>query len=260
MYTHRILSMVPKKNTTAKAELLKKIHKQRQPKIRVPIVPPFGPTGCDITQWQSYASQIRAHFESGGLERDIPGGVVSWADSPVPSQPKRNLNFLLAALNHSNTRVLNVQEPWATMIATSRKDFENRPDKFPQGGGWMVIVASKVKYSAPEWTYRLGDIRRRLAWSGVDDSCVFTQKDLQETEQCAIAVAKVVSVDNRLCSLELKQSIWNNGDAFAWKIVEVHKLIEPVFFGNGTLGKPYFKNCPSAFKDNVRHQISRLAV
>lgn len=238
--------------------LVKQIRKKRQPKVRVPIVPPFGPRDCDLKNWRSYASQIRVHFESGGLERDVPGGIESWGGaSPALPQPKRTLAYLTAALDHSNTRVINVQEPWATML-TECKDFENRSDAFPRGGGWMVIVASKVNYSAPEWKYRMDDIRRRMLWSGIAEPFVFTQRELQKTEQCAIAVAKVVSVDNRLCSLEMKQSIWNNGDMFAWNIVEVHKLIEPVFFGNGTLGKPYFKKCSSVFQDNVRHQISRL--
>jgi hypothetical protein len=130
------------------------------------------------------------------------------------------------------------------------------------GGGWIVIVASKVNYSGVEWNYRMDDIRRRMAWSGWTDAPPkFQQNELAKTGQHAIAVAKVRSVNNwnGADTLDAKQSIWNNGDAFAWKITEVHALPEPVFYGNGTLGKPYFARCSSIFKNQLRHQLGRLA-
>jgi len=241
-------------------------------KIRIPIVPAFGPTGCDAEQWAEYARHLRIHFESGGCEHTIPGGIQSWASTPYELLPdsksrRRPLGYLMSALGHSNTRVVNIQEPWASMIAKGGrltkvpKDFENRPDAFPQGGGWMVIVASKVNYSGPEWQARLDDIRRRLAWSGSSERIVFKQSDLARTEQHALGVAKVVSVNNwdGIQPASMKTSIWNNGDAHAWKITEVHELPVPVFYGNGSLGKPYFKNCSDVFKSQVKHQLSRVA-
>lgn len=253
---------IAKSTTAAKAP--------RAPKARVPIVPAFGPAGCDLEQWNDYARQLRMHFESGGSERDVPGGIRSWA--PAPSSPPSSLSStprtrseLMSALDSRNTRVINIQEPWATMIAKHGKDVENRCDPFPMGGGWMVVVASKVNYSGLEWEARLGDIRRRMLWSGRTDPPptlpAFHQSELAKTAQHAIAVAKVRSVNNwsGTDTLAAKQSIWNNGDAFAWKITEVHALPEPVFFGNGTLGKPYLYGCNPTFKDQLRHQLGRLA-
>lgn len=247
------------KKTISKSQRLLK-----SPKPRVPIVPAFGPPGCDFEQWNEYARQIRLHFEAGGLERDVPGGILSWSPALSPPSPRvpRTHAQLMAALDHANTRVINVQEPWATMIAKHGKDIENRPDPFPLGGGWMVIVSSKVNYSGVEWNHRMDDIRRRMVWSGRKNAPpMFHQNELVKTGQHAIAIAKVRSVNNwnGTDTIGTKQSVWNNGDAFAWKITEVHALPEPVFYGNGTLGKPYLSRCSATFKDQLRHQLGRLA-
>ena len=236
-------------------------------KKRTPVIPPFGPRGCHLAKWQSYTDTLRAHLEAGGHAEYIGGGgEFAQAPAQTASICSRTGAGLLAALDDANTRVINIQEPWATMIATGRKDFENRPDAFPKGGGWMVVVASKLNYSAPEWDHRQADIRRRLRWSGSIDAPAFeqaelTQAELKRFEQHALALAKVVSIDNWHGDhpLHERQSIWNNGDAHAWRITEVHKLIDPVFFGNGTLGKPYFKNCAPCFQLQVRDQLLRLA-
>jgi hypothetical protein len=120
-------------------------------------------------------------------------------------------------------------------------------------------VSSKAKYSKPEWQYRNADIARRLRWSAVAEKISYSQEQVRADDQHAIAVAKVTSLNNATASLEAKQSIWNNGDAFAWRIDEVHPLPNPVYYGGGSLGKPYLKRCNPTFKDQVCHQLLRNA-
>ena len=235
------------------------------PKERIPIIPAFGPAGCDPDEWKEYARHARIHLESGGSKWELPLGAHPWAEIPslrIVEPRQRTQAQLNAALDHTNTRVINIQAPWGEMIVNGYKDFENRPDAFPDSGGWMIIVTSKVKYSHAEWDFRNEDIARRLKWSGATETLRFSQAELRRTEQHAIGIAKVVSVNNWNGDYphSMKQSIWNNGDGFAWKVVEVHKFLDPVFYGNGQLGKPYFKKCSDVFKSQVRHQVSRLAV
>lgn len=231
---------------------------KHQKKVREVIVPAFGPRGCDFGAWGDYARHARIAFEEGCGEATVGAWKAAGELRSVKKRP-RSAAQLEAALSHPNTRVVNIQAPWSQLICDGIKDVENRPDEFPQGGGWMVIVSSKANFSKPEWDYRNADIARRLKWSGVADKVAISQDNVRADDQHAIAVAKVTSLNNSTDSLDAKQSIWNNGDAFAWKISEVHPLPNPVYFGNGTLGKPYFSRCDPVFKQHVRHQLLRNA-
>jgi hypothetical protein len=235
------------------------MHAKRQKKVREVIVPAFGPRGVELAGWSEYARQTRSAFKENGGEMGV-GPYLSYR-SKLRSVKKRNRSAaqLKAALTHPNTRVVNVQAPWGQIIRDGVKDMENRPDDFPKGGGWMVIVSSKTNFSKPEWQYRNADIARRLRWSAVVEKVSYSQEQVQADDQHAIAVAKVTSLNNATASLEAKQSIWNNGDAFAWRIDEVYPLPNPVYYGSGSLGKPYFKRCNPTFKDQVCHQLLRNA-
>lgn len=232
---------------------------KRQRVTREVLVPAFGPRGCAVRAWEDYARQARIAFENGGNGEVTVG---PWSNSATLRHVKkrsRTAEELSAALAHPNTRVVNVQAPWGQLIRDGVKDIENRKDEFPKGKGWMVIVSSKTNFSNPEWQHRNNDIARRLKWAGVDEKVKYSQETVKTEDQRAIAVARVTSLNNSTAPMESKQSIWNNGDAFAWKIEEIHPLPNPVYFGNGTLGKPYFKGCDPTFKQQVRHQLLRNA-
>jgi hypothetical protein len=233
------------------------MHSKRQKKVRDVLVPRFGPRGCDVDAWTDYAQHARIAFEEGNGD----AVVGAWSDTTLRHVKKRprTADHLAAALAHRNTRVINVQAPWGQAIRDGTKDVENRPDEFPCGGGWMVIVSSKANFSKPEWNHRNSDIARRLKWAGVSDKVFYSQDQIKVDDQRAIAVAKVTSLNNCTAALEAKQSIWNNGDAYAWRIDEVYPLPTPVYYGGGSLGKPYFSRCNQTFKDQVRHQLLRNA-
>ena len=232
---------------------------KRQKKVRDVIVPWFGPNGADLASWADYARHARIAFEEGGGKMTVGPWVSCVRELRSVEKRQRSAAQLEAALKHPNTRVINIQAPWCQLIRDGVKDVENRSEEFPQGTGWMVIVSSKANFSKPEWQHRNADIARRLKWSGVVDKVAFSQEQVRADDQRAVAVAKVTSLNNYTASLKAKQSIWNNGDAFAWRIDEVHPLPNPVYFGNGTLGRPYFSRCDPTFRQQVRHQLLRNA-
>ena len=190
----------------------KLISKTRAPKQRPVVVPAFGPKGCDIHSWTDFRNEFVVHCDVGGTEAEFPNCMDAWSELPDASRVRprpRTAQELAEVLEQANTRVINIQEPWATLIAEGEKDIENRSDEFPKGGGWMVVVASKVNYSKPEWQSRLADVSRRMRWAGNSSVRTFTQHELAATGQHAIAVARVQAINNwSSTGMTAKQSIW----------------------------------------------------
>ena len=218
-----------------------------------PIVPPFGPAGCDPEAWKLEVARLEAIWS---LKGEWPAGTVRPFPNPsgrldrVPHTLQAS-GDLIDALNHPSCKFFNVQEPWASLIAAGVKCVENRKnaymaDKHP--GGWAVIVASKSNYTKRDWASRVRDYENRLAWSGQTMEVQIQSQEMYNatTAQHAVALVRIECVSNHTISdhkqvsegtEEQKQSIWNNGDDYAWLIREVFKFPTPVPTNqNGTLG------------------------
>lgn len=241
------------------------VKKRQPPKTGSFILPKYGPKHGNPEEWDLYRS---THVHSAD-----PMGIPVASSTAVPcaiSVPPRSsdLGQIISGLRDPKTMIVNVREPWCSMIAAGIKDIENRPDALPCE--WVVFVASKVNYSRLYWCNCFKDIRRRLTWNGIDGaSPQFPDfEGAQEvyklnTSQRALCLARVKSLENESADPDERRSIWNNGEKFAWKILEVVKFPEPVFFGRGTLGKRYL-NGPTfgrpEFVDELEQQIRRVVV
>lgn len=228
-----------------------KASRRRQP--RAVVFPPFGPAGACPDEWEAYVKKNAGKSDVAAFEPPQRAVDVECPPATLPTRAWRD------GMSDPSTRVVNVQEPWASLLARGVKDVENRSRRYP--GTFLVLVSSKPSFSAPEWAHRVEDARRRVAWHEAvhptppsPTSPVEGRQELYvATAQHALALLRVESVCNASASLRAKQSIWNNGDAFAWRVTHVRRLLPPVFVGAGSLGLPYL-NRPA--KDGLRAAIA----
>lgn len=224
----------------------------------MPLIPPYGPRGSDLVAWKRQKERLTNLWNENGAWE--PDDIVAMETDEVDKVPEKKSSpeVVLEALDSLNTVYFNVQEPWASLIAEGVKCVENRPNALLRGDApkdaadeaierWAVVIASKPdSLSANEMRKRNEDYERRLKWSGQKRVVtVKTAKEYsKETSQRAVAFVRIRSIENKVDQL-LTQSIWNNGDKFAWIIEEVVKLETPVFKGGGSLSVCYL-NRPSA--------------
>ena len=137
------------------------------------------------------------------------------------------------------TRVVNVQQPWADLLADGVKTTENRSTPLPWNARYMLIQASKCNFNNAEWARRMEQVNTRCAALHLPEYTK-TQADLSADDQCIIALAKVTCVNNH--DLAVKD-VWNTNDKFAWQIDEVIRFKTPIPFGKGSLSVRHFLNC-----------------
>ena len=223
----------------------------------MPLIPPYGPRGSDLAVWKKEKERLTMLWNKNGAWE--PKDIVAMETDVVDKVPDAtsSLKVVLEALDSLDTVYFNVQEPWASLIAEGVKCVENRPNALLRGDApkdaadeaierWAIVIASKPDNLTPnEMRKRNADYERRLKWSGQER--VVTVKSAKEysneTSQCAVAFVRIRSIENKVDQLPT-QSIWNNGDKFAWIIQEVFKLEEPVLKGAGSLSVCYL-NRPS---------------
>lgn len=124
------------------------------------------PYGVSIEEWKLYKTTVRRV----GFKRARP---------PRPELPiGRSVSVAPLTKNvamhvdHPNTRILNVQQPWASLIAWGVKNIENRSSEFAHAGGtdeeettWVAILASSHSFTKKEWQRRMLDVQRRIHWN-----------------------------------------------------------------------------------------------
>ena len=232
----------------------------------MPMIPPYGPKRCDAELWQNEKSKLKALWEKNGQwqDADIVSMAHATAVDAVP-KPRTELKAVLESLHDDTTVFFNVQEPWASLIAAGVKCVENRPNAFPARAKWAVIIASKPAMSEAEMQRRREDYRRRLKWSGQTE--VVPVKQISEyretTSQCAVAYARIESFSGAHFEIN---SIWCNGDEYAWTIKEVVKLKRPVYKGPGVLSVCYLNKSavlkaskmPTRTAEEVEHRERAL--
>ena len=198
------------------------------------------PSGVDGREWVAYKATVRAV----GFARARPPRPALPVGRGVPPSTTSRVE-VAEWVNHANTRCVNVKQPWATLIALGLKDVENRSQRLPHNSDhepycWVAIVASAVDPSkdARQWGALLRDVDRRVWWNGgydaVDLPTVPREKRAYPS-QSVVAMAKLAcsAPKARGAAFAGKQSVWNNGDTYAWEVLEVHPLARPVWFGNG---------------------------
>ena len=230
----------------------------------MPLIPPYGPRGSDSAAWKVEIERLTASWNTNGAwaaEDTVP--VLTRTVDAVPESTS-SLQALLEGLASPDTIYVNIQEPWASLIAAGVKCVENRPNALPPKVKWAVLIASKPCMSEAEMERRKGDYKRRLRWSGQQErvSVKRPREYLATTSQCAVAFVKIKSAANEDGA---HQSIWNNGDKYAWIIEEAVQFGDPVFKGDGVLGISYL-NRPqgdpdkeakmNAFRQELREQLA----
>ena len=196
-------------------------------------VPPYAPLGVDVDTWAAFAAKVNAR-QLDPLTTDVSGAPPPAPGRIPPLETRDPIDALREAIASPNTRVVNVRLPEADLFPIKR--IENRSIPFPEGGGWAFVVASKIA-SPAEYNRRVADARRRCAWEGshFDVSLLRPTAELNDFRaQRIVALVKFESVANADAGDE-KQSVWNNGDKFAWVVKEHYKFCEPVWYGTGCL-------------------------
>lgn len=197
------------------------------------------PSGVPHAAWQAYQATVRAvGFARARAPRpQLPVG----RGTPPCSTPVERVAQMI---DHPNTRCVNVQQPWATLLALGLKDVENRSQPLPHNPGedhcWVAIVASAVdpRKGLRAWEERMRDVDRRIFWNNgfeSPDLPVVPREKAAYPSQSVVALAKMRCSPRKPSHAPFvgKQSVWNNGDAFAWEVLEVFPLARPVFFGAG---------------------------
>lgn len=216
------------------------------------------PTGMSTLSWTGYQFTVRTH----GFARARAPRPPLPIGRGVPA-PTHTATEVAHVLDHPNTRCVNIKQPWATLIAQGLKDVENRTTRLVHNGGgdefcWVAIVASAhdpIK-DATQWRAKMRDVERRIYWNnGFDavDLPVVSHDKADYPSQSVVAVAKMACSDPKPADAAWtgKQSVWNNGDTYAWEVLEVHPLARPVWFGKGFQSPAVFLT-PSA--GDVEHQ------
>ena len=186
------------------------------------------PSGVAVEAWEAYKDAVRAV----GVARAVPPAGHG-VRVPPATTPK---DVVARYVDHPNTRCVNVQQPWASLIAMGVKDVENRSQPLAHNGSdepfcWVAIVASSTA-TIPKtvWRARLRDVARRLAWNG-DALPTLPQDKEAYPSQAVVAMAKLACSSPKVASFAGKASVWNHGDVYAWEVLEVHALVVP--FGKG---------------------------
>ena len=242
---------------------------------------PCPPATISQTEWDDYRSRVeeRRCFSFRNVvppEMRMPLGI----SVPIVD---RSPHDIASAVDHPNTRILNVKQPWASFIAMGVKDVENRSkelkhnDSDEKGGGrakdargghtWVLILSSAKEGSAPKWTKSMQDAEARMYWNGGYAS---TDLPVVGRDRSDFPYQRIVALAKLRCSSKRsegrtwtgKQSIWNKGDWYAWEVLEVHSLLhDPVPFGKGfqtpgVLATPKTGD-ESGFYETVREEVKR---
>ena len=197
------------------------------------------PTGMPPSAWRGYKETLATM----GFKR---------ARMPLPDMPigrgvlhtSTRVEDVARLVDHPNTRCVNIVQPFATLIALGLKDVENRTTPLPhnQDGDycWIAIVASAVDPNKGQraWDAIMRDVGRRIWWNNgyeAPDLPVVPRDKREYPSQSVVAMAKIRCSAPKQRGREWtgKQSVWNNGDLYAWEVVEVHRLRRPVLFGTG---------------------------
>ena len=197
---------------------------------------PCPPATVSQHEWDLYRSLLREHRFS-----CIRNPRRRRRCRPVPPVT-RSVAELVAAVDHPNTRCVNVRQPFASLLANGTKDVENRTTALAHNEEgahcWILIVASAREASATKWQAAVRDVQRRIFWNHGCESpsaatCPTSRDDYPY--QSVVALARVRCAGPKASGQPWvgKQSVWNNGDTYAWQVLEVHALQTPIFFGKG---------------------------
>lgn len=198
------------------------------------------PSGVRQINWDGYkVSVVQKGFSATAAPRPpmpIGRGV------PASTTP---MTAVLEAVEHPNTRCVNIRQPWATLIGIGLKDVENRSTILPHNSVaedfcWVAVVASAhdAKKDLRQWGVDMRDVERCVFWNGGYDA-----PDLPPVrhDKAGYPSQAVVAFARMRCSSPLergspwtgKHSIWNHGDKYCWEVLETHLLEPPVWFGTG---------------------------
>ena len=221
------------------------------------------PTGMLPIVWDGYKYTLSAM----GFEN---------ARMPLPEMPigrgvphaSTRAEDVARMVDHPNTRCVNIIQPFATLIADGLKDVENRTTPLPHNQGadhcWIAIVASAVDPGKGQraWDAIMRDVDRRIFWNNGYDApdLPIVKRDKREyPSQSVVAMAKMrcSGPKRRGQKWTGKQSVWNNGDLYAWEVIEVHRLRRPVPFGTGNQTPATFLTPKRSEGDAAR--VSRMA-
>ena len=141
----------------------------------------------------------------------------------------------------SNVRMLNVRQPWASLLVLGIKDVENRAYALSVRYKltlpvWLVIIASKNKVAPKD----LRDARERMRVSG-------ERKPLPTIfPSGVVGVVRIVS-----CLCKMSTSVWYNGDSnFAWYVDKYYALERPLSIrAPGSMTLLYIQRHPE--RDNI---------
>ena len=173
----------------------------------------------------------------------------------VPYATPDDIDYMIDHLDHCNTRVVNVRQPWASLLFCV-KDVENRSVWLPANSAMdphccVLVVASKTaSLSAKTFNDGVADARLRfektMKASGITDDYQLLQHQkahvpdnkifYSDVSQHVIGMIKFRSRANFTEDFAESDSVWNNNDAYAWCVASAVKFRTPFHFGNGSLG------------------------
>ena len=200
---------------------------------------PCPPATVTRMEWGLYKRVVRTY---GFLQARPPRPEFPLGRGvPVAARTRAELE---AAVDHRDTRILNVQQPWASLIALGVKDVENRTGplvhNFGENHCCVLILASANKTSQAKWRDKMYDADLRVYWNAGFDSTDLPvlprdrERDFPYQSVVALAWMRCAGPKSARKAWVGKQSIWNNGDEYAWEVLEVHSLLhDPVNFGRG---------------------------
>ena len=242
-------------NVCAAAAAAGKVHTGKRKRCEsMPIVPKYGPVNAIASEWSAYSDVLQRTWREHGTW-NIPGliGVFGTMDQKRTAKvPKMDFADAICALGMQNTRIVNVKEPWATALVRGEKNIENRGYAFPNARNYKganglvqyskeyaIIVASKAGTATLKgFDDALADFKRRATWNHAETESTIPMNRswyMQNTSQCIVGMVALTNIDNNAetCNPN-RQSIWNNGDAFAWSISEAISFETPIPYGTGS--------------------------
>ena len=195
----------------------------------------------------------------------------------VPGASIDDIDYMIDHLDHHNTRVVNVRQPWASLLF-SVKNIENRSVKLPANSAadphcCVLVVASKTSsLSSKEFNGCIADAKLRfektMKESGVTDEYELLQHQQAhipdskisygDVSQHVIGMIKFRSRCNFTEDFAESDSVWNNKDAYAWCVAASVKFHTPFHFGNGSLGLVKLNGVNSNMALLKRHALEEL--